>query len=114
MFGKLMSIPDHLIAKYELLCTDLGPTDHARVVAGLADGTIHPNEEKRRMARAVVDTYHGEGAGGRAEARFDQVFRAHEVPEDVAEIALPADALRERQGVAPSRPRRRRPRVLQR
>jgi tyrosyl-tRNA synthetase len=95
MFGKLMSIPDHLIAKYELLCTGLGTEDHARVVAGLADGSLHPNDEKRRMARTVVDLYHGEGAGERAEARFDRVFRAHELPEDVPEVALPAEALRD-------------------
>ena len=31
MFGKLMSIPDQLIAKYVLLCTDLGADDNARV-----------------------------------------------------------------------------------
>jgi tyrosyl-tRNA synthetase len=95
MFGKLMSIPDHLIAKYELLCTDLGPGDHARVRDGLADGTIHPNDEKRRMARAVVDLYHGPGAGERAEARFDVVHRAHETPDDVPEAAIPAGVVKE-------------------
>ena len=75
MFGKLMSIPDDLIARYELLTTDLGPEDHARVVAGLADGSIHPNDEKRRMAGSLVDRYHGEGAGAAAEASFDRVFK---------------------------------------
>ena len=95
MFGKLMSIPDTLIAKYELLCTDLGPEDHARVVAGLADGSIHPNAEKRRMARAVVDLYHGAGAGARAEERFDEVFKHHEVPTDAPGVVLPSDVVRE-------------------
>jgi tyrosyl-tRNA synthetase len=95
MFGKLMSIPDHLIAKYELLCTDLEPDDHDRVVAGLRDGTIHPNDEKRRMARAVVDLYHGPGSGAAAEARFDVVHRAHEIPDDVAEARLPTAAVRD-------------------
>jgi tyrosyl-tRNA synthetase len=95
MFGKLMSIPDPLIAKYELLATDLGGEDHARVLAGLADGTIHPNAEKRRMARAVVDLYHGPGAGETAEARFDVVHRAHEIPDDVPEMTLPDGAARD-------------------
>src|SRR5436190_11588030 len=63
MFGKLMSIRDDLIARYELLCTDLGPEDNVRVAAGLADGSLHPNTEKRRVARTVVDLYHGPGAG---------------------------------------------------
>ncbi len=95
MFGKLMSIPDELIAKY---CAAVhGPRSREITlgsIAGLADGTIHPNDEKRRMARAVVETYHGEEAGGIAEDRFDRVYRDREVPQDVAEIALPADALR--------------------
>ncbi|HSL11489.1 MAG TPA: tyrosine--tRNA ligase [Actinomycetota bacterium] len=94
MFGKLMSIPDGLIAKYELLCTGFGPDDHARVAAGLADGSIHPNDEKRRMARAVVDLYHGEGSGRAAEERFDVVHRAHAIPDDVPEVDIPADAIR--------------------
>jgi tyrosyl-tRNA synthetase len=91
MFGKLMSIPDHLIAKYELLCTDLGPEDNARVVAGLADGSVHPNEEKRRMARTIVELYHGPGSGAAAEAAFDKVFKRHEAPDEIAEVWVPMD-----------------------
>jgi len=93
MFGKLMSLPDELIAKYELLCTDLGAADHERVVAGLADGSIHPNAEKRRMARTIVERFHGPGSGETAEAAFDKVFRAHETPDDIPEVALPADVV---------------------
>jgi len=93
MFGKLMSLPDELIAKYELLCTGLGAADHERVVAGLADGSIHPNAEKRRMARTIVERFHGPGSGDTAEAVFDKVFRAHETPDDIPEVALPADVV---------------------
>ena len=67
-----VAFPDELIPKYELLCTDLGAADNARVVAGLADGSIHPNEEKRRMARTIVELYHGarrRGRGGRGGVR---------------------------------------------
>ena len=83
MFGKLMSIPDDLIDKYTELGTDLDP----------AEG--RPNERKRRMARAVVDLYHGPGAGEEAEARFDTVFKRHEVPEDLEEVAIPERALKD-------------------
>jgi len=94
MFGKLMSLPDGLIAKYELLCTDLGPGDNGRVVAGLADGSIHPNAEKRRMARAIVELYHGAGSGETAEAAFDHVHKQRELPDDVPEVAVPASVVR--------------------
>ena len=94
-FGKLMSIPDGLIAKYLRLCTDVAPDEVAAVEAGLADGSAHPNEEKRKMARGIVDQYHGAGAGIEAEASFDRVHKQHELPEDVPEHPIPADALRD-------------------
>jgi len=83
MFGKLMSIPDELIDKYTELATDLDPVEG------------HPNPRKRRMARAVVDLYHGAGVGEEAEARFDQVFIRDEIPEDTREVAVPEAALRD-------------------
>jgi tyrosyl-tRNA synthetase len=95
MFGKLMRVPDDLIAKYLLLCTDVGSEEVARVGAGLGDGTLHPNEQKRRMAREVVDLYHGPGAGEGAEERFDLVHRDHEIPQDVPTAEIPPSAIRE-------------------
>jgi tyrosyl-tRNA synthetase len=94
MFGKLMSLPDGLIAKYELLCTGQVPEEHERVQAGLADGSIHPNDEKRRMARAIVDLYHGAGSGEAAEDAFNRVHRARELPEDVPERSVPTSVVR--------------------
>jgi tyrosyl-tRNA synthetase len=89
MFGKLMSIPDELIAKYLLLCTDAGSDEVARVEAGLGDGSLHPNEQKRRVARDVVALYHGGAEAADAEQRFDLVHREREIPETVDEVALP-------------------------
>jgi tyrosyl-tRNA synthetase len=91
MFGKLMSLPDELIVPYLILCTSVPDEEVRAVEAGLGDGSRHPNEEKRRMAREVVGVYHGPEAGGRAEEAFDAVFKRHEVPADVPEVALPAD-----------------------
>lgn len=95
MFGKLMSIPDTLITKYLLLCTPANLEEVDRVAAGLADGSAHPNQEKRRLAAEIVDLYHGPGAGSTAEERFDQVFRSHGIPEDIPELPIPASALRD-------------------
>jgi tyrosyl-tRNA synthetase len=99
MFGKLMRIPDHLIAKYELLGTDLGAEDHDRVVAGLSDGSIHPNEEKRRMARTIVELYHP-GGGAAAEAAFDQVHKRRELPDVVVDVVVPRSVFERTEGDA--------------
>jgi tyrosyl-tRNA synthetase len=93
MFGKLMRVPDGLIAKYLLLCTDVVPEEVSRVEAGLVDGSVHPARAKRRMAREVVAMYHGPEAAAAAEERFDLVFREHEIPADVPERAVPREVV---------------------
>jgi tyrosyl-tRNA synthetase len=90
MFGKLMSLPDELIVPYLILCTPLPEEEVRAAEAGLADGSRHPNAEKRRMAREVVAVYHGPEEATAAEAAFDRVFKRHEIPEDVREVSLPA------------------------
>ena len=90
MFGKLVRIPDELITQYRRLAIDFftDPAETERVAAGLADGTLDPWAEKRRLAREIVDLYHGPGAGKAAEERFDRVHREYELPEEVAEVEL--------------------------
>ncbi len=95
MFGKLMSLPDALIVRYLTLCTALAPGEVSDVQAGLADGSLHAGEQKRRMAREIVDIYHGSGAGEAAEGRFDLVHRDRELPEDVPETQIPAGAIKD-------------------
>jgi tyrosyl-tRNA synthetase len=97
MFGKLVRVPDELIPTYRLLALDFfrDPTEAERVEKGLADGSLDAWQEKRRLAREVVDLYHGDGAGEAAMVRFDRVHRDHEVPDDVPEREIPPDAVRE-------------------
>ena len=40
------------------------------------------------VARTVVDLYHGAGAGEAAEAEFDRVFKAGEIPSDLPECVV--------------------------
>jgi len=77
-FGKVMSIPDEAMPEYYRLLfpAEMPPTGH-------------PGEEKRRLGRLVADRFHGPGAGLRAEAHFDRVFREGRAPEEVPEIRIP-------------------------
>jgi tyrosyl-tRNA synthetase len=92
MFGKLMRIPDELIGRYLRLAAWLPSEEVVRIEAGLADGSSKPNDEKRGMARAVVDLYHGPGAGARAEEAFNRVHRDRGLPELVPDVAIPDGA----------------------
>jgi tyrosyl-tRNA synthetase len=87
-FGKLMSLPDELMARYFLLTTGWHPDRVDEVVGELTSGALKPVEAKRLLARTVVDLYHGDGAGAGAEAEFDKVFRSHEAPTEVPEHVL--------------------------
>jgi tyrosyl-tRNA synthetase len=91
MFGKIMSIPDHLMAQYFELATDLPEVEVQSILAGLGDGSLHPGETKRRLGREIVGLYWETGAAEEAEEAFDQVFKRGEVPDDVLEFALPDD-----------------------
>jgi tyrosyl-tRNA synthetase len=93
MFGKLVRVPDELIATYRLLALDFfrDPTEADRVEKGLKDGSLDPWDEKRRLAREVVDLYHRQGSGAAAEERFDRVHREGGLPKEVPEAAIPPD-----------------------
>jgi tyrosyl-tRNA synthetase len=98
MFGKLMRIPDRLIVKYLRLTAPVAPPEVDAVEQGLADGTVHPNEAKRRLAREVVELYHGAGAGAAAEERFNIVHREREIPEEIEDVRVPATVFGEKDG----------------
>jgi tyrosyl-tRNA synthetase len=93
MFGKLMRIPDDLMPQYFALTSGWDTDRVEHVTAELADGRLAPVDAKRLLARTVVDLYHGEGAGARAEGEFDRVFVAHDAPSEVAEVVVPAAEL---------------------
>ena len=72
IYGRTLSIPDGSLAEwYDLLLGTPPPADAA------------PRDAKRALARALVARYHGEPAAAAAEAAFDRVFVAHELPEDI-------------------------------
>ena len=95
MFGKLARVPDELIGEYRLLALDFfrDPTEAERVDKGLADGSLEAWAEKRRLAREVVDLYHGDGAGTTAEEGFDRVHREHELPDQIPDVVIPPDLI---------------------
>jgi tyrosyl-tRNA synthetase len=71
MFGRLMSIPDEAME------------DYYRLLLGAQAPDVPANEAKRELGRRLVDRFHGEGAGSRAEEHFNRVIRDHGVPEEI-------------------------------
>ena len=88
MFGKVMSIPDALMPRYFYLASTLPVDEIDRIVAGLEDGSLHPNAVKRQLAANIVTAYHGPQAAVAAEAAFDKVYRNKEMPDEIEEVSV--------------------------
>ncbi len=89
MFGKVMSIPDELIAPYYELCTDIAESQINELVKTLAAGA-NPRDAKASLAREIVRLYHGDQAALAAEQQFNKTFRDKAVPDDIPEIRITA------------------------
>ncbi len=91
MFGKTMSIPDEAMGQWFSLAAYRSAAEVTAILEGLRDGSRHPGETKRELARSVVARYWGDHAAAEAETAFDRLFKQHAAPEDVAEQTLGAD-----------------------
>jgi tyrosyl-tRNA synthetase len=77
MYGKTLRIPDELIGEWYSLLLGSEPP------AGLG-----PRDAKRALARALVTRFHSAESAAEAEAGFDRVFIAHELPEEIEEATV--------------------------
>src|SRR5207253_4667035 len=78
-FGRTMRIPDELLPQwYGLVMEREAPAGDSL-------------EAKLALARFIVARSHGEEAARRAEDHFSRVVREGRPPEDVPEVALPAE-----------------------
>jgi tyrosyl-tRNA synthetase len=80
MFGKLMSISDEMMYKYYELLTDL---DVGAIKKNVESGTLHPKEAKKRLAKNIVEQYHGIAEAQRQDEEFDRAFKDKGFPSDV-------------------------------
>jgi tyrosyl-tRNA synthetase len=79
IYGRTMRIPDEQIGPWSMLVLGEPP----------AEG-LGPRDAKRALARALVDRFWGPGAGVEAEAGFDRLFIAHDLPEEIEEAPVAA------------------------
>jgi tyrosyl-tRNA synthetase len=80
IYGKTMSIPDSALGEWYVLLQGEQP-----------DPSLGPRDAKRALARALVDRFHGDGAGQAAEQAFDRVHLDREPPAEMPDVAWSAD-----------------------
>lgn len=92
MFGKLLSISDAMMRDYFVLCTDV-PLAEINILLGHAEsGEVNPKSVKSRLAREIIAVYHGMPAADAAEAEWNRIHSAGEVPSDMPDVTVPADS----------------------
>ena len=83
MYGKLMSLRDDLMPVYFDWATEMPWAQARRTIKALEDGSLHPRDAKRLLARTIVDDLHGKGAGEEAEKAFDRQFGERKAPAEM-------------------------------
>jgi tyrosyl-tRNA synthetase len=93
MFGKLMSIPDALIPRYERLLTNLSEEDLALHTAWFEPSgvcPVNPRDLKMALALWIVARYHGSQSAEMARTAFVQQFSQKQLPSDMPQFEVPA------------------------
>jgi tyrosyl-tRNA synthetase len=88
MYGKLMAITDAIIINYYTLLTDIPAVEIADMERGLANGSAHPMELKKKLAFTITKQYHGEALAQAAQEHFEKTVQKKEVPTDLPEIIV--------------------------
>jgi tyrosyl-tRNA synthetase len=87
MFGKTMSIPDELIARYFELLTRVPMSEIENMKKSMESGETNPRDIKIKLAKELISMYHNEEEAEKAEERFKLVFSQRDIPDDIPEIS---------------------------
>jgi tyrosyl-tRNA synthetase len=88
MFGKTMSIPDTLIARYLAYACFASSAEVDALRRGLEDGSVHPRNAKVDVAKRIVARYHGQTSADDAFAEFERVFVKRDLPDEIEDRAV--------------------------
>jgi tyrosyl-tRNA synthetase len=95
MFGKLLSITDAMMRDYFVLCTDVPLSEINTLLDQAESGEVNPKIVKSRLAREIIAIYHGMPAAEAADAEWNRVHSAGEVPTDMPDVDVPAESAKD-------------------
>lgn len=84
MYGKVMSISDELIEQYLFLATNYSDAEVEMMQKALKDGE-NPKTIKEKIAKRIVEMYHGEIDSQKATEHFERVIKNKEMPDKIEE-----------------------------
>ena len=89
MYGKVMSLPDHLILDYFRLLTDVPDGELEEMKEALQAQSVNPMNYKKRLAGELVVQFHGLEEARKAGEYFSRVFQRREAPEEADKVVFP-------------------------
>ena len=92
MYGKIMSITDELMIRYYELLSHISTDEFLTLKSGLKDETVHPKKAKENLAREIAARYHGRELAEKAGERFNSMFKAKEIPDDMPIFTIGTDS----------------------
>ncbi|MDF2954285.1 MAG: Tyrosyl-tRNA synthetase [Thermodesulfobacterium sp.] len=93
MYGKIMSIPDHIMWKYYLLLTSFSEEEINEMKEKVEKQELHPKEVKKKLARYIVSQFHSQELALKAEKEFERIFSKKELPTEAPTIKIKAGKL---------------------
>jgi len=85
-FGKLMSLPDEMIARYAEFAAFRSAEAVGTLRSELASGALHPMLAKKHLAEEIVARYHGAADARAARERFEATVQRKELPSEMREL----------------------------
>jgi tyrosyl-tRNA synthetase len=82
MFGKIMSLPDGVMASYFQLVTNLPSSEYLPLIQST------PRDAKIRLAKEIITWLHSGEAAAAAEEAFVKQFTKKEVPDEMPEFTI--------------------------
>ncbi len=84
MYGKVMSLPDHVMLDYFTLVTDVPEAEIEEMRRRLVERSVNPMDVKKRLAGEIVSEIHGPDAASKAESSFERTFQRKDVNVEAA------------------------------
>ncbi|MGH8603878.1 MAG: tyrosine--tRNA ligase, partial [Gammaproteobacteria bacterium] len=88
MFGKLMSISDHLMWRFFDLLSFRSAEEIAQYKSRAAEQTVNPRDVKFELALELVTRFHSQHAAENAKQNFIKRFQQGVLPETVPELEI--------------------------
>ena len=83
MFGKIMSISDEVMWRYYELLSDQELAEIQTLRSQVEEGSLHPMEIKKQLAKELVSRFHGSAQAQFALDYFESRYQKRAVPEGI-------------------------------